>query len=499
MRRLLCALGALLIAGSAGATPLDAPDTEAPLDLWLTVGGALGDRFIYGAERPLFYDYEGLGLSYRRGVVDLGFDFVLNNDRKYEPSEPHMLGRYFDLLDGHVTLSGERLSATGGRVVHRDEVDGPYSLFISSASNPTTLLDVRYDDGFFFYESRWLELNRQSSLYTYHVPVTDPTTGDEIGVVETPLDRGAVYKAYGVDFGRLRVGLQESVVYLYETFYPEYFLSPLPMYFTQLVNSTSGKPWTQRANENSLMGIFAEYEWAQASVVGQFLIDDWNEMGIDWLAPGEWNNPAKFAWYLGGDLDLGVGTLGLYHAGATKYTFGPTYAGDRADGFRDYNAYPYSYTYYPVTEYTVDGTPTPILPADNYIGYLHGENNIAFMTTFASQARGVTYDASLEYTISGTKAPTNPWHEADWHSQQGTELLNDDALEHRLVFDTTAYRWFGPVRLGGTVRLGGVWNELELEPVAGAPAESKLFVASDTSRLLWQLGLEARFTLGLGG
>ncbi len=498
MRRLLCALGALLIAGLAGATPLDAPDTEAPLDLWLTVGGALGDRFIYGAERPLLYDYEGLGFSYRRGIVDLGFDFVLNNDRKYEPSEPHMRGRYFDLLDGHVTLSGERLSATGGRVGHRDEVDGPYSLFVSSASNPATLVNVRYDDGFFFYESRWLELNRQSSLYTYEVPVVDSDGEETIGATEMPLDRGAVYKAYGVDFGRLRVGLQESVVYLYTTFYPEYFLSPLPMYFTQLVNSTSGKPWTQRANENSLMGIFAEYEWEEASVVGQFLIDDWNEMGIDWLAPGEWNNPAKFAWYLGGDLDLGVGTLGLYHAGATKYTFGPTYAGDRADGFRDYNPYPYSYTYYPVTEYTVDGAPRPILPADNYIGYLHGENNIAFMTTFASQARGVTYDASLEYTISGTKAPTNPWHEADWHSQQGTELLNDDALEHRLVFDTTAYRWFGPVRLGGTVRLGGVWNELELEPVAGAPAESKLFVASDTNRLLWQLGLEARFTLGLG-
>ncbi|MFW5826335.1 MAG: hypothetical protein ACOCVO_02120, partial [bacterium] len=449
MRTLLCALVALLIAGPAGATPLDAPDTEAPLDLWLTVGGALGDRFIYGAERPLLYDYEGVGFAYDRDLVSLGFDFVLNNDQKYEPSEPHMRGRYFDLLDGHVELSGERLSATGGRVVHRDEVDGPYSLFVSSAPNPTTLLNLRYDDGFFFYESRWLELNRQSSLYTYEVPVVDSEHSDpececpecECPVIEMPLDRGAVYKAYGVDFGRLRVGLQESVVYLYTTFYPEYFLSPLPMYFTQLVNSTSGKPWTQRANENSLMGIFAEYEWEEASVFGQFLIDDWNEMGIDWLAPGEWNNPAKFAWYLGGDLDLGVGTLGLYHAGATKYTFESTYAGDRADGFRDYNPYPYSYTYYPVTEYTRDGDVMPILPADNYIGYLHGENNIAFMTTFSSEARGVAYDASLEYAISGTKAPTNPWHEADWHSQQGTELLNDDALEHRLVFDTTAYRW----------------------------------------------------------
>lgn len=228
------------------------------------------------------------------------------------------------------------------------------------------------------------------------------------------------------------------------------------MYFTQLVNSTYGKPWTQRSNENSLMGIFGEYGWGEASVFAQFLIDDWNEMGIDWLAPGEWNNPAKFAWSLGGDLSMPVGTIGFYHAGATKYTFAPTYAGDQPDGFRDYNAYPYSN--YPVTECTKGGTLEPILPSDNYIGYLHGENNIAFMTTFSSAAFGMTYDASLEYTIGGTKAPTNPWHEADWHSQQGTEL----------------------------------------QPVPGSPEESKLFVASDANRLLWKLGLELRIVQGLG-
>jgi len=490
MRRLLCAFAALLTVGSVGATPLDAPDTDAPLDLWLTVGGVL--------THPLSYDYEGVGFAYDRDLVSLGFDFVLNNDQKYEPSEEHMRGRYFDLLDGHVTLSGERLSLTGGRVVHRDEVRGPYSLFVSSAPNPTTLLNLRYDDGFFFYESRWLELNRQSSLYTYEVPVVG-SDAEEPGAIEKPLDRGAVYKAYGVDLGRMRVGLQESVVYLYTTFYPEYFLSPLPMYFTQLVNSTSGKPWTQRANENSLMGIFLEYAWDDAEVYGQFLIDDWNDMGVEWLAPSEWANPAKFAWSFGGNLALPFGTLGLYHAGATKYTFGSTYAGDRADGFRDYNAYPYSYTYYPVTEYTADGVLKPILPEDNYIGYLHGENNIAFMTTFSSAAFGVSYDASLEYTISGTKAPTNPWHEADWHTGQRTELLNDERLEHRLALDATAHRWLGPVRLGGSLRIGGVWNELRLEPVPGSPEESKLFVASDENRFLWKLGLEARFVYGLGG
>lgn len=76
--------------------PLSAPDTDAPLDLWFTAGGVL--------THPRAYDYEGLGFRYDAGRFSAGFDFVLNNDQKYEPSEPHMLGRYFDLLDGHVSV-----------------------------------------------------------------------------------------------------------------------------------------------------------------------------------------------------------------------------------------------------------------------------------------------------------------------------------------------------------------------------------------------------------
>ncbi|MFW5744512.1 MAG: hypothetical protein ACOC2D_14645, partial [Spirochaetota bacterium] len=64
MRRLLCAFAALLSAGSIGATPLDAPDTDKPLDLWLTVGGVL--------THPLSYDYEGVGFAYDRDLVSLG-------------------------------------------------------------------------------------------------------------------------------------------------------------------------------------------------------------------------------------------------------------------------------------------------------------------------------------------------------------------------------------------------------------------------------------------
>ncbi|MFW5688530.1 MAG: hypothetical protein ACOC1U_03075 [Spirochaetota bacterium] len=461
-----------------------APRTGLPLNAWLTLAGV--------ATAPLSFDKEGVGFAYTSELFDVGFDFVLNNDQKYTPSELHMRGRYFDLIDGRVAIRGSGITATGGRILHRDEVPGPYSLFISSAPNPTTVLDLRLDTGFFFYNTRWLELNRRSSLYSYDRPVLDSTGTPTDRFIREPLDRGAVYKVYGVDFGRLTVGLQESVVYLYTSFYPEYFLSPMPMYFTQLVNSTFGKPWTQVANENSLMGIYGTYEWDNASVFGQFLIDDWNEMGIDWLGVGEWNNPAKFAWSIGGTLELDAGTLGLYQAGATKYTFEPTY-GEPGD----YNRYPYSYTYYPVSSYaTRDYGTLPILPEDNYIGYLHGENNIAFMGTFASEAREVEYEASLEYTISGSKAPTNPWHEDYWHFQQGTRLLDEPTLEHKLLVRTDAHRWFGPLRVQGDLALGGVWNELELVPVPGAPEESGVFRPSSSNRFLWRLGLEVRYVLG---
>ncbi len=463
-----------------------AENTGRPLNAWATVGGVVNET--------IAYDQEGLGMAFVGPDFMAGFDFLLVNDKKYTPSEQHMRGRYFDLRDGRVVWSPGSLTATAGRLIHRDEVESPYSVFISSAAPSTTVMDLRYDNGFFFYDTRWIELNRQSSLYRQEVPVRD-SAGEPIDdYVSEPLDRGANYKAYGLQLGNLRLGIQESVVYLNTIFYPEYFLSPLPMYFTQLVNSTAGKPWTQVANENSMLGFFGEYFGEGWYAYGQFLIDDWNEMGIDWLAPGDWNNPAKFAWSLGGTLDTRIGTFGLYQAGASKYTFEPTYASET-----DFNRYPYSYTYYPVTEYTLrDGTVKPILPEDNYIGYKYGENNVALQATYADSAYGFDYGAAAEYVVSGSKSPANPWHELDWHQGQGTKLFDESPLEHRLVVSSEISRWFGGFRLQGAAQVGGVWNELALQEVPGAPEESKIFRPTNTDRFLWELSLEVRYAFGIG-
>ena len=499
-RSILPILGLLLIVTAPiGAIERHRETTGMPLNVWATLAGvASAPLYMYMADPPNLYDYEGLGFAWQGDRITLGVDFVLNNDHAYTPSETYMFGRYIDLLDGRVETQLGDVSLTAGRITHRDEIPGPYSLFISSADLPHTVVDLRYDNGFFFYNTRWIELNRQSSIYTYRVPVLDAggPTGDYI---ELPLDRGANYKVYGMDFGDFRVGLQESIVYLYRSFYPEYFLSPLPMYFTQLVNSTRGKPWTQIANENSMMGFFADYTFDSAYVFGQFLVDDWNDAFFGWILEDEHDQPAKFGWSLGGIIDVGVGTLGLYQAGATKYTFEPTYANAAEYPYSagiDFNPYPYSYTYYPVTRYWSDDEWKPILPEDNYIGYLHGENNVAFAATFDSEAFGINYDAMLEYTISGAKSPANPWHEDDWHSNQRTQLLDSERLEHRLLLSLGGEYWLGPMRISGSLRLGGVWNELELVEIVAD--ESPIFVPSDTNRFLWEAALELHFALGVG-
>jgi hypothetical protein len=487
----------MAVTSAANVISIEQPGTRTgvPFNVWLTIAGV--------ATAPLSYDMEGLGFRYDSDRLTVGFEGVLNNDHKYTPSVGHMRGRYFDLWDGRVEARFSTISVTAGRLVHRDEVPGPYSLFVSGADRAATVVDARYDDGLFFYGTRWIELNRQSSLYTYQQTVYDDL-GDPIGSVEVPLDRGANYKVYGLHLGNFRFGLQESVVYIYRSFYPEYFLSPLPMYFTQLVNSSFGKPWTQLANENSIMGIFGDYTWDNAFAYGQFLIDDWNEMGLEFLVPGEWLNPAKFAWSLGGIIQLNYGTLGLFHAGATKYTFQSTYAGDDETDvpsepyYRYFNWYPYSYTYYPETEYETRDGWKPILPQDNYIGYQHGENNLAFTATFSAEAFGIDYDASLEYTISGSKSPANPWHEDDWHAREGTKMFDDERLEHRLLLEVTAGRWFGPLRLTGALELGGVWNELQLESVSGAPDQSRIFLPSEERRFLWSVSLQLQYLFGLG-
>ena len=485
MRKSIVASLMLLLAAAGGwAQEETSMDGLPPVDLWTSVTGDFGNE-----RDPVAYDSIGVGFQYVDGIFDVGFEMWLVNDEKYFPPQPQfMRGRWLDFRDGYVALTGETLSFRAGRISTEDEVDTPYSLFISSVLPPLVTMDARFDNGFFFYNTRWMELTRRSDLYQF-----DGSVGDEpVGDLE-PLERGAIYKSYGIRVGRFEFGLQEATVFIGSTFYPEYFFSPIPVYFIQVVNSEPGTPWDQIANENAMEGLFAQYSFPNLRLVGQLFLDDLNEFGIEWLAIGDWQQPAKFAWSLGAELETEIGRFGFFQAGASKYTYAATYTETG-----NFNRYPYSYTVYPVAEFDArEYGIRPILLEDTYVGYLFGENNAAFRLEYEPILDFASVASSLEYTISGSKAPTNPWHEADWHANEGTEYLDDPELEHRVELSGTIERSFGPFDLTAGLLLGGVWNELELNEVPGRPEEDRIWKPTGPDRFLWEIQIGGRYNFGI--
>ena len=174
-----------------------------------------------------------------------------------------------------------------------------------------------------------------------------------------------------------------------------------------------------------------------------------DDISLDFLIPwflrdtfGDRGIANKWAWSVGGHWDLPFGRLGFYHAGATKYTFAAT-EDDK----------PYGYTYYPAVEYSLDDDMTDLEavldPQDNYLGYKYGENNLAFRLELSHLPRpllGADFKAALEYVLSGSKSPANPWHEyAEPRTPASyTQMLDDPVLEHTIVGEASAaWPWRG--------------------------------------------------------
>jgi hypothetical protein len=387
-------------------------------------------------EQPRVYDRLITALLFDYEFIHLIMEMSLVNDQKYSPMESYWLGRYFYPNNGGLELDFGPLSLRAGKLVHRDFLDTPYSLFISSQDLPALLAEISFHGGPFSYESRWIRLNTRSQAYP---------------------DRGANYKVFAGQIGEVRFGLQDIAVYVDRVFDEEYFFSPMPHIVTQMVTKGPGKPWSEEANDNSIMGLFADWRRPKHYVYAQWLVDDVNaDFLIDWLGLrdtfGDRKIPWKTAWSVGGFYEFPFGRLGFYHAGATKYTFEATQAG-----------IPYGYTYYPAVEYLLrDGTPMTLYPVDNYIGYLYGENNLAFLVDYHRQIRSLGIEASLEYVVSGSKSPANPWHQFTGVTEAGreTRLLDDPVLEHTIVSGFAAtwrWRW---LTLYSRLRLGGVFNRL---------------------------------------
>lgn len=472
----------------------------------------------------------GFDAHYANGPFRVALDFSVINDERYTPAEPdRMQGYRFDFHEGIVELDFDPVVIRGGRTQADDEIDSPYSLFHSGYEDvfaPVTL-ELSYEDDFFFYRSRWIELNRNSQYYGRRRPVFEgedigdldnfypwedvaeqdggdgDTTDEIIGYTVEPFERGGNYTVLGVKPGDWRIGFQESVVYINQSFHPEYFLSPLPAYFTQLFISEGDKPWRQREDENLHMGIFAEYTRPGWAAYGQFLLGDIN---LNFLSPRDETQPQKWAWSFGGWLDTDIGRFGLYHGGATRYTFQSTSSSrSNPDNFSTQR---YEYTYWPAVEFPPDRPEADRRMIDyreNYIGYQYGENNLALMATWEDRFDEWAVDAMIEGVVSGSKSPANPWH--DNRRRPGTSenpkdnaphyihLLDEWPLEWTVRLGSSISRSFGPWDLTASVLTGGVFNELELRAVDNEyeNPEPRLYAPGDTSRPLFQLSLGARY------
>ncbi|TVR72450.1 MAG: hypothetical protein EA427_03245 [Spirochaetaceae bacterium] len=466
------------------------------------------DRSLRGQRTPRsWYDTTEAILDYRSRYLSLFVDWAMINDERYDPSEPWMRGRYLYIKDAHVQVDRRPFLIKAGRTTQTDVIDSPYSLFVNANPIPAPQLETTYRGDFFFYTSRWVGLNRNSDKTYFGSGMDNPLYGQREPGAEgdqpIPMpgsgnayedvypdgipwaDRGANFKVYGLNLADgWRFGLQESAVYLNQYFNPEFFLSPMPMYFTQIIVDGGNKPWGEDANSKHVLGFFADRTRPGSYLAGQILLDDFNPGNLAPTLDVDFMN--RLAWSIGGYREYDFGQIGLYYAGSTKYTFSATSSAgiDRDvrtyDGADEvplyYSRRPYPLTYFPAVEYPVkNGRRMPIDYRHNYLGYQHGENNMAIKIDYTNtfhpeERREIGFYSSLEYVINGAKSPANPWHEENHFRDidEATRFLNDD-LEHQVLLRARVER---PVRIFGvpfTVfadgELGFIFNAMKLEPV----------------------------------
>ena len=136
-----------------------------------------------------------------------------------------------------------------------------------------------------------------------------------------------------------------------------------------------------------------------------------------------------------------------------------------------------------------------ILNEENYIGYLNGENNLSFKAEYSRVLYGFALQAGLEFQLSGSKSPANPWHELwSWEEAgQGTKFLDDPVLEKRLTCSLSVKKPVGNWTFALDGMLGYAWNALELTntTIANPSAGNDIWIwkPSPSNKLIARLGL----------
>jgi hypothetical protein len=403
---------------------------------------------------------ERIRLDLTSPVFDLHSGLTVNSDQKYGADVANFkdnktfFNNYFFLDDGFMALKAvPRMTFSAGRMPQTDAVDSPYSLFFNSRNLPATGAVVRYEDDRFVFEDRWVSLTSRSSFAndTHAPPAWQHASYSANPVGGGFPDRGANVKTFAFKRGTMRFGLQDGVVYSGRSFDPNYFfLAPMPAYFTQYFFAMPGRPWSTNWTDKYHIGGFWDWKETDFDLTAQVLVNDFS---LHFLFPSSVpNNPWKAAWTVGGRMVTPWGRVGFFHAGALKYTFEPITASTDGNG-EIQNAV--GMTYVPDVEYWANDVYRTLAVEDNAIGYLHGENNLAFQATWESTWSGpLRGRASVEYLIAGNNSPANPWQDMNFSNDVGTQLLNDPLLEHRITLSTRwdwaqgPWTWFVAADLG---------------------------------------------------
>ena len=471
-------------------------------------GADLVDDFGDGS-LTLFFDFSGGwnenlivngggGLQYFGENFALTAEAYLRKDGIYSGTSANtasggMGGLYFWMESGGIAYRTGNFSFRAGRLPHYDYVDSPYSLFINGDGLTANLLEFTYDDGRFLYSSRWMELNRNSDAVTT-VFWDDPATTD---VFEGGFpDRGANLHTFAARFGDMSFGIQDAIVYVGRSFDFEYFISPIPAYVIQDARRQGGRPWTETGEENNIVGIFWTWDRPDGwKIHAQWLLDDGN---LHWLNPTVFptNQPYKMAWAGGAVKETPYGRFSFYHAGATKYTFEPSYGQPGRE---------YGYAYFPDVVFTTKSDTERAIPFETMmLGYRNGENNLAFLGAWSGEAAGFGLGASLEFTVSGSKSPANAWHKYNYNPDNGTELLNEGRLEWKALASLGATRRVWKFDLYAGLALGYVINELELVASGESPDSTytldpyhllQIWRPSNTDRFLWAATVGGRYRI----
>lgn len=471
LKKILC-LGALAAVFGASA---------AALQVDLAVGFNARNTSASGA----FPQFE-VAASHEFAGFKAFLDMYATTDGIYPAPESQFGGLYVLIKEGGLSYEDKLFKFKGGQFRQSDLSDSPYSLFISSKKNSAFGLDLNFDDGTFFYETRWIQLNNNSALFRQDVQVA----GGGGGTVSIPFDRGVNYRNLGVRLGDFRVAYMESDIYTGRSFDWQYFLLPIPGYFTQYIRSAAGAPWQESkpwdassaANDNFITGLLVDYRHDRWYGVFQWLLDDVNLNAI--IKPSGPQNPNKWAMQAGARYRSDIGTFGLFSAFAFQYTYQPV--GSGTDDSR------YGYTYYPAVE--AGGRIIP--QSDNNVGYVNGENSLAFMLQYANAFAGLGVNASLEFVLTGTQSPANPWATlTDWQQGgQGTRWLGDPVLEKKLSLTVGLAYDIKPFTFRVDLMGGYVWNRLELTDAGDggnrlwSPSADSGFIGSFTLTAVWHLG-----------